>query len=284
MDNASEIQHLNGIRLFVESQKKAKEKRFKLIESKANLGYAGGNNLGIKYALENGADYVFILNPDTTVRNNFLTKLVAAADKNPRAGIIGAAIDEGDEVIYCGEIKWLKPELEHSLLQTTNPEKASGPRGLTGYKLQTNQYIPGAAMLIRKKVFEKIGMLDERYFLYFEDADFCVRARRAGFKLIVAPGAVVYHNPSSSTSKLGAALLLRYHYRNAHLFNLKHAPFWTKISLPFWSIWIIIKQILKISIGKNTAVSRAILSGVLDFYRCRFGKIVLDTNTRIKNE
>ena len=81
VDNASEIQHLNNIRLFVESQKRAKEKRFKLIENRSNLGYAGGNNVGIKYALENGADYVFILNPDTTVRSNFLTKLIETADK-----------------------------------------------------------------------------------------------------------------------------------------------------------------------------------------------------------
>ena len=272
MDNASEIQHLNNVRLFVESQEKAGERRFKLILSKSNLGYAGGNNIGIKYALESDADYIFILNPDTTVKSDLLAKLAETAKKNPKAGIIGATIDEGDKVICCGEIKWLKPELEHPLLQTTN------------YKLQTNQYIPGAAMLVSKKVFEKIGVFDERYFLYFEDADFCVRARKARFKLTVAPNAIVRHYPSSSTSKLGMALLLRYHYRNAHLFNMKNAPFKVRILLPFWSIWIIMKQAAKIFVGKNVIVSRAILSGVLGFYRGQFGKIVLDTNSRIKNE
>lgn len=272
VDNASEIQHLNNIRLFVESQKRAKEKRFKLIENRSNLGYAGGNNVGIKYALENGADYVFILNPDTTVRSNFLTKLIETADKNPKAGIIGAVINEGDRIIYYGEIEWLKPELKHSALKPIT------------YNLKPDFYVPGAAMLIRKKVFEKIGMFDERYFLYFEDADFCMRARKAGFKLAVAPDAIVRHDQSSSTSKLGAALLLRYHYRNAHLFNIKYAPFWTKISLPFWSIWIIIRQAVKILLIRNIKASKAILIGVLDFYKCRFGKIVLDTNSRIKNE
>ncbi len=128
-------------------------------------------------------------------------------------------------------------------------------------------------MFVNKKVFEKIGMFDERYFLYFEDADFCVRARRAGFKLTVASDAIVRHNPSSSTSKLGAALLLRYHYRNAHLFNMKNAPFKIKVLLPFWSIWIIIKQAIKILLMKNIMASKAILNGVLDFYRSRFGKI-----------
>lgn len=261
MDNASAIQHLNNVRLFVESQKKAGEKRFKLIENRSNLGYAGGNNIGIQYALESGADHILILNPDTTVKNNFLTKLIGAVEKNPRAGIIGTAVNEGDGTVYCGEIKWLKPELEHSVLKPVTRN------------LKPNFYILGAAMFVSKKVFEKIGMFDERYFLYFEDADFCVRARRARFKLTVASDAIVHHNPSSSTSKLGTALLLRYHYRNAHLFNMKNAPFKVKFLLPFWSIWIIMKQAVKILLGRNIQVSKAILNGVLDFYKGRFGKI-----------
>ncbi len=261
VDNASAIQHLNNVRLFVESQKKAGEKRFKLIENRSNLGYAGGNNIGIQYALESGADHILILNPDTTVKNNFLTKLIGAVEKNPRAGIIGTAVNEGDGTVYCGEIKWLKPELEHSVLKPVTRN------------LKPNFYILGAAMFVSKKVFEKIGMFDERYFLYFEDADFCVRARRARFKLTVASDAIVHHNPSSSTSKLGTALLLRYHYRNAHLFNMKNAPFKVKFLLPFWSIWIIMKQAVKILLGRNIQVSKAILNGVLDFYKGRFGKI-----------
>ncbi len=268
MDNASEIQHLNNIRLFVESQEKMGERRFELITNKENLGYAGGNNIGIRYALENGADYVFILNPDTTVKSNLLAKLAETAKKNPKAGIVGPAINEGDKVIYCGEIEWLKPELSHRNIKPL-PRRQAGKT----CNLKSNLYVPGAAMSVSKKVFEKIGMFDERYFLYFEDADFCVRARRAGFKLAIAPDVIVHHNPSSSTSKLGAALLLRYHYRNAHLFNMKNAPFKVKILLPFWSIWIIIKQAIKIFVRKDIIISRAILSGVSDFYRGRFGKI-----------
>jgi len=278
VDNASEIQHLNSIRLFVENQSRAKQGhaasphgfvgdkgeggvKFYFLVNRQNLGYAGGNNIGIRYALEEGADYILILNPDTTVKSDLLTKLVETTKKNPEAGIVGAMVDEGDRVINCGKIKWLKPELKHSVLQTTN------------YKLQTNQYIPGVAMLIHRDVFKEIGLFDERYFLYFEDVDFCIRAQKAGFKLVVAPKALIHHHPSSSTSKLGAASLLYYHYRNAHLFNSKNAPFWAKVLLPFWSIWIIIKQVVKILLGINVQVSKAILRGVLDFYKGRFGKI-----------
>jgi hypothetical protein len=278
VDNASEIQHLNSIRLFVENQFHTKLGRtasprgfvrdkgesgvkFHFLTNRQNLGYAGGNNIGIRYALEEGADYILILNPDTTVKSDLLTKLVETAEKNSSVGIVGAMVDEGDRVINCGIIKWLKPELKHSVLQTKN------------CKLQTSQYIPGVAMFVNKNVFKKIDLFDERYFLYFEDVDFCVRAQKAGFKLAVAPGAVIHHRPSSSTSKLGAAFLLYYHYRNTHLFNSKNAPFWARILLPFWSGWIIIKQTAKILLGINVQVSKAILRGVLDFYKGRFGKI-----------
>lgn len=261
MDNASEIQHLNNIRLFVESQERAGERRFKLIINEENLGYAGGNNVGIKYALESGADYVLILNPDTTIAKDLLTKLLEVAKKNTRAGIIGTAVNEGDRIIYCGEIKWLKSELKHSVLKPPTRN------------LKPDFYIPGVAMLISKKVFENIGYFDERYFLYFEDADFCARTRCAGFKLAVMPDVLIRHQVSSSTSSLGSALLLRYHYRNAHLFNWKNGPFYIKIALPFWSFWIIIRQAVKLLFNINPQISRAILNGVVDFHKKRFGKI-----------
>lgn len=268
VDNASKVKHFNAVRFFVESQEKIGETRFKLITSRSNLGYAGGNNIGTKYALENSADYVLILNPDTTVKSNLLTKLVETAKKNPKAGIIGTAINEGDRIVYCGEIKWLKPELEH-LTQKPLPRRQAGKTR----NLKPDFYIPGVAMLISKRVFEKIGFLDEKYFLYFEDADYSLRAKKAGYNLGIEKKTMVYHQASASTSSLGAPLLLRYHYRNAHLFNAKNAPLWARILLPFWSIWIIIKQAIKILFNVKPKISHAILNGVLDFYRGRFGKL-----------
>ena len=281
VDNASEIQHLNNIRLFIESQEKMRERRFKLILSKSNLGYAGGNNLGIKYALESGADYVFILNPDTTVKSNLLTKLAETAKKNSKAGIVGATIDEGDRVINCGKIEWLKSELSHNKIKPITPASALQNRGsLTfvnkswDYNLKPKTYIIGAAMLIKKEVIKKIGLFDERYFLYFEDADYCLRASKAGYKLAIVPEAMVDHAVSASTSQLGSALLLRYHFRNAHLFNLKNGPWYIKFALPFWSFFITIKQLIKIFFTPSRReISRAILAGVYYFYMGRFGKI-----------
>ncbi len=262
MDNASEIQHLNNIRLFVESQERAGERRFKLIKSKSNLGYAGGNNIGIKYALENNADYVLILNPDVVVRKGLLERLIKTMKTHRKIGVLQPAISENDLTFYGGgEIKWLNI---HQLQSTAVPRSAVMKEGL---------YVMGSAMLIKKEVVENIGSFDERYFLYFEDADYSLRAKEAGYELGIEKGALVYHKASASTTSLGAPLLLRYHYRNAHLFDMKNAPFKVKILLPFWSIWIIMKQAAKIFVRKNVIVSRAILSGVLDFYRGQFGKI-----------
>ncbi len=271
VDNASSLHYLNSTRLFIENEKKGKpatygstdspSKDYSLLTTHYNSGYAGGNNLGIKKALKNGADYFFILNPDTTVEKNSLTNLVEVGESDPQIGILGPKINEGNRTIYGGKIEWLKPKLQHSELPTTN------------YQLPTTFYIPGAAMLIKKEVIKKIGLLDERYFLYFEDADYCVLARKADYELVIVPEARVDHAVSTSTNQLGSALLLRYHFRNAHLFNLKNGPWYVKLALPFWSFFIIIKQLIKLALGRNTQISKAILSGVLDFYKNNLGKI-----------
>ncbi len=262
VDNASKIQHLNSIRLFVENQKRAGEKRFKLIVNEENLGYAGGNNTGMKYALENGADFILILNPDTTVGKNLLSRLIKTMGSHKKTGILQPAIREGKMTFYGGgEIKWLNI---HQSQSTAIPRSTIMKEGL---------YVMGSAMFVRKEVIENVGLFDERYFLYFEDADYSLRAGRAGYNLGIEKEVLVRHQASTSTTSLGTPLLLRYHYRNVLLFNWKNAPFWIKIALPFWSLSIIIKQAVKILFGINPQVSRAIFGGVVDFYKKRFGEI-----------
>ena len=237
----------------------------KLLANAKNLGYSGGNNVGIKYALEHGADYVFILNPDTAIEKGSLSKLIEAAESDPKIGIIGPAINEGNRTIYGSKISWLKSELTHSFVVTPSNKYSI---------LDTDRYITGAAILIKREVIEKIGLLDESYFLYFEDADYCLRASRAGFNLAIVPQAKVTHVGSASTGSLGSALLLRYHYRNAHLFNWKSGPLLIKFALPFWSLFIIMKQLVKIIFwAQRREISRTITVGVVDFYREKFGKI-----------
>ena len=269
IDNGSTDESPKQLRLFIENYNRQKNRhglKLEFIQNLENLGYAGGNNIGILKALENNADFIFILNNDTTIEENTIERLIHTIESNDVA-IVGPLIKENTQnndgwVIKGGKIQWLRSELKHKTWNTKP----------TTYNLQPNEYIPGAAMLVKKEVFEKIGLLPNEYFLYFEDADFCLRAQMAGFK--------ISHKVSSSTSKLGSSLLLRYHFRNALYFNKKYSPLWVKILLWPWSLWIIGKQILKLLIRYKTQESEAILYGVLDFYRNHTGQI---QNSKIKS-
>lgn len=261
VDNNSRKEEQDRIREFLKS--------FPILNAKylllnTNTGYAGGNNLGIRHALEHGADYVLILNPDTEVEKNLLTKLVSKAESDKKTGIVGPVVDEsfdkaqdkGHKKIFGGRVQWLKPELQH----ISKPGSAG--------------FLTGACILVKREVFEVVGFFDERYFLYFEDADFCMRVKELGYKLVVAEDATIHHAVSASTNKLGSPRLLRYHYRNAHLFNLKNGPWWAVLSLPFWSIFIIIRQLMKlVLLPSKRIVSLSIVRGVFDFYFWKFGKL-----------
>lgn len=270
VDNASYEAEVNNIRNYINSQEhndrvgRYRPTQSLLIVNKENLGYAGGNNIGIKYALENGADYVFILNNDTTVEPDALAKMVEIAESDKNIGIVGPAIKEGEKTAYFGKISWFKTELTHS---------DSYPRAALGQTLQAKEYVIGAAMLIKREVLEKIEGFDEIYFLYFEDADLNIRTQAAGYKLKVVPEAVVHHQISASTKKLGSPLLLRYHMRNALIFNSLNAPWTVKIFLIFWASYIVLKNILKMFLMPSKATADAIIEGVLDFYKNKFGKI-----------
>jgi GT2 family glycosyltransferase len=239
--------------------------RYKFIASDKNLGYSGGNNLGIKRGLQNDVEYFLILNNDVVIGEDLISKLVERIEYDGRLGIIAPAVDENEKVACGGKIEWLRSELSHIY---GSDEKFAGASN------NLKIYVPGMAMMVRRAVFEKIGLLDEKYFLYFEDADFSERTARAGFAIEIHPELIVWHETSSTTRRFGSPLLLRYHFRNAHLFNWKYAPFWIKILLPFWSIFIIIKQGIKMLIlPYKRGVSRFIISGVMDFYLGRWGEI-----------
>jgi GT2 family glycosyltransferase len=153
------------------------------IPNEKNLGFAGGNNVGIKYALENGADFVLLLNQDTEVEPDFLKKLVEAARENSRAGVMSPLIfwKRTSEVWFSGgRINWFNMKSYHDREAKKGKPYESG-------------FITGCSMFIKKEVLEKIGLLDDKFFLYWEDADFSYRAKRAGFATMVVPESVIYH-------------------------------------------------------------------------------------------
>jgi len=266
VDNNSQKNHLDNTRNWVNSQSFGQtQDKFTLIESKENLGYAGGNNLGIKYALEQGAEYVLILNNDTVISPDLLDKLVAVAESDPNIGAVSPAIKESTgETVYYGKVSWLKSELKHS---TTKP---------TQKYLNNKEYLIGAAILIKRSALEKVEGFSEAYFLYFEDADLSQRLQRAGLRLKVVPEAVIEHQVGASTSQLGSPLVMRYHMRNALIFNSLNAPWYIRGLIIGWAGWVALKQWAKLSLLTNPttlAKSEAILNGVGDFYNNKGGRI-----------
>ena len=237
-----------------------------VVRNKKNLGFSGGNNVGIGQALENRADWVLLLNNDTWVGEDFIASLRVKLGSS--GGIVGLPLVEEDRTAYCGRIEWLKPTLRHDY---ENSKFQIPPACRTGRN--SKFYAVGGAMVISKDAFDKIGELDEKYFLYFEDADFCVRARRAKIPISITDKVMIHHNVSATTKKLGSPLLLRYHYRNALYFNRKNGPWYIKVAVWPWSWVIILKQFLKMGLNINEEESRAILDGVFDWYMNRMGRV-----------
>jgi GT2 family glycosyltransferase len=162
--------------------------KFHFIKNAKNSGFSAGNNIGIRFALEKMADYVFLLNNDASLEKDALSKLIMTAEKE-KAGIFSPIIYNRKNRIWFsgGTIKWLKMRAVH---KSRVPEETS--------PYSTN-YASGCAMLIKKEVFKKTGLLSEDYFLYYEDADFCIKAWKNGFKCLVVPDAKITHFEKSES-------------------------------------------------------------------------------------
>lgn len=191
-----------------------------VVESGANLGYAGGNNVGIEVSLKRGADFVWILNPDVEPARSSLRKLVRAAMTDDSIGVVGGRIMDGDaegDVIESegGRIDWVTGGTSVLLERGRRPSR-KGRAAIVDV-----DFVPGAAMLVRASVFESIGLLPEDFFMYFEETEFCVRAAAAGFRVVVAPSAFVSHY-SGRRQGLPGETYLYYFVRNRLLFGIRH--------------------------------------------------------------
>jgi GT2 family glycosyltransferase len=189
-----------------------------LVRNPVNGGWAGGNNAGAVYALERGADQVLLLNNDTVVSPRLAHALLAAA--RPELGILGPVIyfmDEPDEVMTDGCL-FNRPRAPGFFQRKPVPLDRAGSPRVTDVDI-----VNGCAMMIGAHVFRRIGLIDERFFLIHEEADFCLRARQAGFRCGVLDEGLVWHKGSSSFKRTGSRLQRYYDTRNLYLLLKKHA-------------------------------------------------------------
>jgi GT2 family glycosyltransferase len=232
-----------------------------LLETGRNLGYAGGNNVGTRHALEHGANFVLVLNNDTSVAPDLLDRLLEAAQRHPGAGVFSARImyfDEPERVWFDGA-RW-----NPSSLRLEWPGQGAEEHTLDTIDHDTD-YACGAALFFRAEVATQIGLLDEAFFLVWEEVDWGFRARKAGWRNIVVPAAKVWHKIGVSFGSESSPLRTYFSIRNELLWFSRHAPFSACLRL-----WIknLRRLIPKFHIaGGQTPWLKRLLWAIQDFIR-----------------
>lgn len=199
-----------------------------------NLGFGAGNNVGFKKALEGKAEYILLLNNDTIVDAQMLDRLVSASRRNPMIGIVSPKIYYYDDPRRIWSVGGLDL-LGHVIGLRSNTRK---PLDHGQYNIDREMdYFLSCAMLIKRELIEKIGMLDPEYFLMTDDFDYSYRARKAGYILWFAHDAIMWHKAGVSTGNKGYSSFMRYFVgRGSVMFMKKHAQWWQWLEflLVFW--------------------------------------------------
>jgi GT2 family glycosyltransferase len=242
------------------------------IPSKENTGFTGGNNLGIDHALEAGCDHVLLLNNDTIVLPGFLEPLVERLESNPKIAAASGKIyyapqtrgGEDKIIWYAGCYRKWHMGYHHYGVE----EKDTG-------KFETAKEIPyasGCLMLLRGSVIRKIGVLSSEYFIYWEEADWCHRARDAGYICMYEPKSVIYHNFTSAALGYETAFHMYMQYRNCFIYAKKFYHgfdsfrFWTLYPVYMFYRWVFDLR------AKNPKAARAIWWGMRDYFKRYRGK------------
>ena len=193
-----------------------------LIENGRNLGFAGGNNVGIRAAFERGADWVLLVNNDATVAPDVVRELDAVAQERPRAGILGGKVlfaDPADRVWFAGQ------RFNAALGYSGRPRgyrKRDGPRYS---EVKPVDRVVGACMAVSRSLAEEVGLFDEELFAYVEDVDWSLRASRAGFEVLLVPRARAWHRVAGSTGgEAATTTAIYYGVRNTIVVSERYRP------------------------------------------------------------
>jgi GT2 family glycosyltransferase len=238
-----------------------------LLKLDVNRGFTGGNNVGITYAMKRGADFVWLLNNDTIVDPDALSILDAFTQDD--VGIAGSKIyfapgheyhktrytgkERGRVFWYAGGlVDWANVYASHRGVDEVD-------QGQYDRAIET-PFVTGCSMMIKRSVIDSVGLLDDAYYLYLEDLDYCLRAKRAGFRLMYQPTSVIWHVNAGSSGGAGNPIHDYYITRNRLLLGMRYASLRTKIAL--------LREGLTFLRGSNAEKRKA----VADFFFLRWGK------------
>lgn len=263
-----------------------------VLQTGENLGYAGGNNVGIRWTLDHDADFVFLLNNDTIVAPDLLSAFVSANNLLPANTILGAKIffyDNPDTLWFAGG-NW------NSELNRTDHIGYGQSDSVEFNRMAEVDYVTGCALFASANTFKEVGLLDESFFLTYEETDWCYRARASSHKCVVVPNAKIWHKVSSSFGGANSPLVSYFIVRNKLLWAKKHLSPSARISLhkeyfrivhqillppyslakadlPFAKnlLWSFSSWLKSIRRNIDNPINKATLFGVRDYYLGRFG-------------
>lgn len=237
------------------------------LETGKNLGFTGGNNVGIAYALAHSADLIWMLNNDTLVEKNVLDFTLSFDDRT--VGAAGSKIyfakghefhsdrysesEKGNVLWYAGGlIDWNNIYASHRGVDEVDTGQYSME--------EETPFITGCSFIIRSELVRKIGPLDNAYYLYLEDLDWSLRVQRAGYKTVYVPQSVLWHVNAGSSGKPGNPLHEYYFTRNRLLFAFRYASLRTRFAL--------VREAFRFFFGPSSIRRRAVVDALL----CKFGK------------
>lgn len=240
-----------------------------LLRSETNIGFTGGTNMGISYGVARGVDFVLLINNDTTADSHILIELLKSFEEDSKVGLAVPKIyftkgheyhlkrykkDELGRVFWYagGYTDWANVFNIHRGVDEVDTGQYNKEEKIT--------FATGCCMLIRTDVLEKVGLFDNTYYLYFEDADLSQRILQKGYNIVYVPKAILWHSNSASAGGSGSSLHDYYLTRNRMLFGMKYAPIRSKIAL--------LRESISLFLSGRYWQKKAIW----DFYRGNFGK------------
>ncbi|MGQ9571589.1 MAG: glycosyltransferase family 2 protein [Dehalococcoidia bacterium] len=236
-----------------------------LIRNSENLGITGGHNVGIRYCLEQSFDYVLFLNSDTVVSPDFLDHLVESADKRTMVAPKTYLYDRPgllDDTV--GDFDWWRGVWRGWLYAKPEPPGFHRPREVNMASL--------CCLLVPAAVFHDVGLMDERFFMYYDDFDFVARAKAAGYRLRLNPAAVIHHRKAASSGGVESPFKLYYATRNRLYLMKKHS---SRLRFAVFLAYFMAARVAYFAVylarGQGRQL-RAMLMGISDFFRGRLGR------------
>ena len=233
--------------------------KINLIMAEENLGFSGANNIGIKKALEDGCDYVVLLNNDTLIDKDLIYNMLNAS-KEENDAVISPKIyyyDNKDIIWSAGaDMRWKKGVTDQRGIN----QKDNGSYN----KREEVEFGTGCCLFIPSKVIKEVGYLTDDYFLYYEDTDYCMRVRERGFKIVYEPTAILYHKESASTGGNLSKLYIYYNTRNRLIFNKRFNSKNKMSYMPYFYVSRLVKCALWAIKGRSDLV-RITFSAINDY-------------------